>query len=235
MKKILLSLFLAATSLAANAQYKIDKDTFKQYYTGPGMAIEPKGGPLNNTSSNITVFWNVTDSKFDEGWQFDGFCDNIDCYTSSDEGLLKGTNIYRNPLGPGEELYGKAIFIADAAAVNTSAYITINYAAGSLSNKVTYIGYKNAVGITSVKSSVEDVILYPNPASDYIDVKFSPAHDVKSIAIYNLIGKPVGIYRATDKYSARCTFPADMPSGIYLMRVVDSKGAVIATKKITKQ
>ena len=79
-----------------------------------------------------------------------------------------------------------------------------------------------------------DVVLFPNPAVDELNVLYDPNADVKSIAIYNLIGKQMMVNKTSGTGSANLNIES-LPGGIYYVWLMNSLGDVVATKKFTKQ
>ncbi len=212
-------------------------DTVKVLYTTPGD-ITVTDQVTNNNTYGTKVRWVVTAYYADPNWAFGGFCDNHSCYGA-------GTNPLSPALsGTSDLIAGKtsgdahAFFNGDLAAKNTKAYITVSFtdtAFGGSNITATYYAYKDATGIITVTKTDDNISIYPNPAQGYIDVRYSSNDDVKNIAIYNLIGKLVSVYKVSSNTSAHCEFNDDMPSGIYLARITDSRGNVIATRKFTRQ
>lgn len=225
-------------ALGANAQsFSLDKDTSKGFYVFGAGDIEPKIRIVS--TSRIQVNWKFTNFHLDPAWTLTSFCDNLGCYDQAlqpnmTNGLKTFTSDYISTSSD-TITYFKMAFNADAAANNTKSYGTVELSEGSTKKVGTFVAYKNPTGIFTSILQDNDIAIYPNPAQNYIDVVYSPSSDVKTIAIYNLIGKAVSVYKVTDKNSARCEFNAEMPSGIYVVRVADSKGSVIATRKITRQ
>lgn len=229
-KLIVTALVVLVGSFGANAQtFSLDKDSSKMWWKSPGaMDIHIKA--KNETASPITMTWKFIDHHTDADWVFLGGCDNVGCYIYS-----TGINT-TDAVAPGKDCDLKFSFNGDAGIFDSKSYSTIEITSGTTVKNATFIAYKTkAVGIVSTILQDNDIAIYPNPAQNYIDVVYSPSSDVKTIAIYNLIGKAVSVFKVTDKNSARCEFNAEMPSGIYVVRVADSKGAVIATRKITRQ
>lgn len=243
MKKFTLIVAFLGLVAGAKAQtFSMDKDTSKGYWTSAGYDIEPHISFTNTGSSSQTFSWKMTNFFKDDKWIFNGACDNVLCYTESEPGLTDGkTTFVSKPVASGSTLDFKMIFNGNDAANSTKALGSIEIRVGSEfgggeTKKATFVAYKTPTGIKSalVKGN-DDIMIFPNPASSYIDVIYSPSSDVKTIAVYNLIGKVVNVYKVTDNSSARCEFSTDMPSGIYIVRMADSKGNVIATRKITHQ
>ncbi|MBL7713280.1 MAG: T9SS type A sorting domain-containing protein [Chitinophagaceae bacterium] len=239
MKKFTLIVAFLGLVMGAEAQsFNADKDTSKLGWIYPGYEIEPHISFTNTTSGSISLNWKLTNLYKDDKWLFNGACDNVLCYTEDVPGLIDGKGTFTaNPIAAGEKLDFKMIFNGNDAVTGTKALGTIEmWVTGETPKKATFLATKGTTGIkTVVLKGNDDIVIFPNPASSYIDVIYNPASDVKTIAIYNLIGKAVNVYKVTDKSSARCEFSADMPSGIYIVRVADSKGNIIATRKITHQ
>lgn len=78
------------------------------------------------------------------------------------------------------------------------------------------------------------VTIYPNPARSELNVIFDSKLDIRTIAVYNLIGKVVSVFKVTSGTSARLDID-NIPSGIYFIRLTDSQGKVAATCKFTRQ
>jgi hypothetical protein len=97
----------------------------------------------------------------------------------------------------------------------------------------TFMITRSTVGIAPVKVS-SDVTIYPNPATNALNVVYDNVADVKNIAIYSIIGKQMNMYRVTDNNSASLNLE-NIPSGIYFIRLLNSHGDVVATRKFTRQ
>lgn len=242
MKKFTLIAAVLISSFAATAQsFTTDKDTSKTAWLPGGYPVEVNVNAMNTGSSPVSITWKVVDFQKGPKWTFEGLCDNNLCQydPNGTSGLTNGTLSYTTvpfPNASSTKANFKCDWGADTADFGTKSSITIEMTSGSTVKYATFIGYKGTLGSVNTTVKIDnDVAIFPNPSSSYIDVRYSASSDVKSITIYNLIGKVVNVYKVTDKNSARCEFNADMPSGIYFVRIADSKGNVIATRKITHQ
>ncbi len=93
---------------------------------------------------------------------------------------------------------------------------------------------KASTGIMNFNSA-DDIILYPNPAREAVNVIFDEKFNVRTIAVYNLIGKLMGpIYKPASNNSAKIDL-SDMPTGIYFLRLMDAQGHFVATRRFTRQ
>jgi hypothetical protein len=128
-----------------------------------------------------------------------------------------------------------AIFNGDNAPNGSSAWITIHAedTINSFPKNLTFVATKGALGVVNIKRFDDEVVLYPNPAKGSVNVVFDPSMGVKNIAIYNLIGKAVSVYKVTGN-SAKLDL-TDVPSGIYFLRLSNTQGKIVATRKFTRQ
>jgi hypothetical protein len=76
--------------------------------------------------------------------------------------------------------------------------------------------------------------LYPNPAHNEVNLVYNTTADIKNIAVYNIIGKVIAVYKVTENNSANLNLE-NLPSGIYFARLINSQGNVVVTRKFTKQ
>ncbi len=89
--------------------------------------------------------------------------------------------------------------------------------------------------VSALLSRVADeIVIYPNPAHDEVNIVYGADAGVKTIAIYNLIGKVVSVFKPIDNSSANLSID-NLPMGIYFVRLVNAQGAVVAARKFTRQ
>ena len=84
-----------------------------------------------------------------------------------------------------------------------------------------------------VVTNDDDITIYPNPAREELNVVYSNTADVKNIAVYNIIGKVMNVYRVSGN-SANLNL-RNVPAGIYFVRLLNANGGVVATRKFTRQ
>lgn len=237
MKKYILS-FLAAITLAlpafAQSWTTQHGDTVSAQYTTPGdISVE---NLVKSVSGTIYLKWKIADRNFPANWSLTGFCDNNTCYNVTvTPGLLNGS--YQLSSGYTNTQYGDfhAIFNGNNAAVGSQAWIKV-YAIDTEANyarNIVFIATKWATGITTVSKVDDGVTLYPNPAVNSVNVLFDAAQNIRNIAVYNLIGKAVKVFKVTGN-SAKLDIN-DIPSGIYFVRLINAQGQIVATRKFTHQ
>jgi Secretion system C-terminal sorting domain len=112
--------------------------------------------------------------------------------------------------------------------------VTVKISDVFTSHTVTFVVDKAPTGVVTISRSGDDITLYPNPASNEVNLVYNADADVKTISIYNIIGKAIAVYKTTVPGSANLNIE-NIPSGIYFVRLVDSDGTVVGIRKFTKQ
>jgi hypothetical protein len=249
MKKILLTIvgFLSLLSPAlvnAQATFTVQADTVNvSFVNGGGLSPNDL---ITNTSATggLTLRWRVTACNFPSEWLTSaafGICDNQTCYyNNGDTALWNGTT------HAGETKISNPYPYNTVGSFNLSLnlpntvssgiyYVTINILdPGSLySRNVTFMLNNTVTAVSNVTNSLENILLYPNPASNEVNVVYNTSSDVQSIAVYNIIGKVMRVYKGTGN-SATLDLE-NIPSGIYFVRLMNLNGDPIATRKFTKQ
>ena len=92
---------------------------------------------------------------------------------------------------------------------------------------ITFPGNTMILGVESVESD-NDVMIYPNPATDIINVK---GDDIQYVEIYNTVGSRVISKNVIDSESINI---ANLTSGIYFVRIVDKQGNTSTTKIVKR-
>ncbi len=235
-KYILLSLLCVLFSLG-----KLSAQSFSTQYdtvavTASGY-IDIYNNITNTTSDTISVTWKVINETLPQSWEDDaqfGICDNVVCYPKS---ILTGTIQTTDTISAGKLcLFKMQLDVSPASVVTTGAtpyYVTTELTHGSTIDTVTFAINKWGTNIGKVNNTQDDVILYPNPAGKELNISYSADMNVKSIAVYNLVGKQMSGYRVGSN-SARINIEK-IPSGIYFVRLTDNTGRVVATRRFTHQ
>jgi hypothetical protein len=234
MKKTLLGVvtFMSLSLLSLGQTFSTQYPDTASAASNSASNIEVYNIITNTSSSDINIRWKVLGSNISSGWNLEGFCDNKTCYTT----LAGVENEVSNPYVAGMQGDCHAIFGAANAPVNSSAWIRVSATdtANSSSTKtLTFIAYKFATNVVGVTKSDDEVVLYPNPARSHVNLIFSASLGVKNIAIYNMIGKMVDVYRVNGN-SAKLELN-EVPAGIYFVRLMNAQGQIVATRKFTHQ
>lgn len=232
MKKVVLFTLVTIglmTSQVFAQTYSVAHDSVQSYSSG---AVDVHNTITNTSSGQVTISWKVVGSDLSSGWIVTGICDNQLCYP--DNILTNNATQNANPINASEDLDLKVQFDGTNAMTSTSSWVSLKVwdKANPLSNTtITYIVNRVATGISTVTKIDDNILVYPNPASDYLNIRFDQNNGVKNIAVYNLIGRAVSVHKVTGN-SAQLNV-SNIPSGIYFVKLLDAQGRVIATRKFT--
>ena len=97
--------------------------------------------------------------------------------------------------------------------------------AGSFPKVVTFIISKECLAVPAIHTSNAEVSLYPNPATTDVNLVFDGFNDIKNIAVYNVIGKMMSIYKVEGN-SANLAVE-NLPEGVYFSRLINADGNVV--------
>ena len=205
----------------------------------------------NISANNIKISWRVTASNFPADWLTDSalsICDNYLCRANSSGQLWTGTSgmPYASPnyyySNTAHDSVGDFHMLLDLTNVTTTGahYLTVTITdvtvagVGNYSTTTTFVINKIPEAVTNVNNPENNINLYPNPAHNEVNLVYNASADIKSIAVYNIIGKIMAVYKATDNSGANLNLE-NLPSGIYFVRLINSHGDVVVTRKFTKQ
>ena len=232
----LLTLVLLLTAGKMSAQsFTMAKDTVT---VAAYSYIDVYNNITNTTSDTIRLTWKIIYNNLPQSWKdyaAFGLCDNVTCY---DKGILSGTTLTTDTIGAGKNgLFKLQINVGPATVTPTGVnpvYITAELSHGTTKDTVTFAVHKwSNTNVPKMNNAKDDVVIYPNPANNELNITFNKDSDIKTIAIYNLLGKQVSTFRTTGN-SARLDIEK-IPSGIYFVRLIDNAGHVVSTRRFTHQ
>lgn len=217
-------------------------DTATQMWDGMSTELPVYNRIKSNSSTPVTLRWRITSHYFAPGWTWDGLCDNFNCYDDNGNPTVLGggtfeTQAYTNAGYQGSANDFHTIFASLPAAANNSASwvrVVVKDKADTVGSQrtLTFIGMKTTTKVSNMVSD-DEVVVYPNPARDAVNVIFGENAGVRAVGVYNLIGKAVKMYR-TSGNSAKIELN-EVPAGLYLLRLMNGDGQVIATRKFNHQ
>lgn len=224
--------FLFIANTASAQSFTMQKDTASSAASG---YADIYNNLTNTTSDTISVRWRIIAETLPQSWKDHGafgLCDNVTCYPTS---ILSGTLQVTDTIGAGKLMPLKMQFDASSSSVTPGGpyFIVTELSHGSTTDTVTFEVSKWATNVTKINNGKDEVTLYPNPARDEVNITFGKELGVKTIAIYNLVGKQMSAYR-TNNNSAKLDIDK-IPSGIYFVRLMDNTGRVVATRRFTHQ
>ena len=251
MRKILLFIvcacgLLSSIDVKAQATFTTQADTVYMSIT-TGATVPDY--ITNITSSALNLKWRVSATNFPSDWTDSaalGICDNSLCRQNGTSGQLwngtsgtafsatYGANSTDDSMGD----FHLALNFASATSTG-SHYLNVfvqdvTSGIGGYSKTMTFIINKIPAAVTNINNPENNIVLYPNTAHDEVNVVYDQGADVKNIAVYNIIGKVLAVYKVTNNTSANLNLE-NIPSGIYFVRRINSPGDVVVTRKFTKQ
>ena len=203
----------------------------------------------NLTSGTLTIKWRVNGTNFPSDWLDSaalGICDDQYCRQNGSGQLWNGSlgtaftaPYYANGTHDSVGDFHMQLNLSGATTtgtyyLNVSMQDITNGPVGSEIKNTTFVVSKFPTAINNINSQEYNVVLYPNPAHDEVNVVYDANADIKNIAVYNIIGKMLTVYKVTNNTSANLNLE-NIPSGIYFVRLFNSHGNVIDTRKFTKQ
>ena len=239
MKRLILGLFtiasIAVSPLASAQNLSFEKgDSVSAVYTSGLLTLH--NDIVNSGSVGMKVIWRVTNHDFPISWAGTnlGICDNETCYSNANDYLTNSnsnTSLFYAPMDTG--LFDMQIDLTSATPGSHYMFVNAKDSANTSDQKnMKFIITKFTTGVVTVTRTEDNVVLYPNPVNDELNVLFNDL-DVKNIAVYNVIGKTMLVYKVSGN-SAKMDIDK-LPNGVYFVRLSDATGQVVATKRFTKQ
>ncbi len=91
--------------------------------------------------------------------------------------------------------------------------------------------FAQKAGSAVVSSEKVEIVIYPNPAVDFIALEHNN-EEIKKLEIRNIVGAKLAEFevRSEARYDL-----SGLARGLYLVQVLDEKDQLIATRRIKKQ
>jgi Secretion system C-terminal sorting domain len=235
---ILLGLVLFSTAEKAYSQaFTVAQDTV--WFAQPTVLTTIHDNLTVTGSSPLTIKWQIdtANSDFPYDWMYNAsggtsFCDNAGCYSSSID--TAGTMITSSYSSSATDFHMN-IDLASATTTSGSYHMTVKFSTFGVipptTATETFISYPPTM-VPMVKSA-DEVMVYPNPATTSVNVVYDGGLDIRNVAIYNIIGKMMSIYKVSGNSANLNT--ENLSSGIYFIRLINSHGDVVQTRKFTRQ
>lgn len=243
MRKLLLFVLSLTLSIASQAQSFVPEsgtsDTVTATYTS-GTEISLYNRIKSTSATPVSLKWRVMSIDFGTGWDADssGICDNYSCrYNLNDlytNGTIERSDPYTTTKGDFHVLFAVSNTTTPPAGSKAVVTVRLTDSAANYTRTLTFIVTKSTVGVGQVNNGNDNISVFPNPARDYVNVLFNKQDKVRTIAVYNLIGKTLRVFVPTDDNSAKLDLD-NIPSGVYFLRLMNEAGMVIATRRFTRQ
>jgi hypothetical protein len=213
----------------AKAQFTLSCDGTNDSMIVVSSNSTPFNCTVTNTHSDSEIInWHVDMSKsmLPTGWAA-SCCDNKSCYA------FDGTIHASAKIASGST--GVWATTIDPTGGGIGSGWVVQYMADNFGQTTKYwvsMLTKNTTGISTVNHLDDNVVVFPNPARNEVNVIFNENLDIHTVAICNLIGKAVSVFKTTGN-SAKLTID-NIPSGIYFIRLMDANNNVVTTRKFTR-
>lgn len=226
MKK-LFTLFLAFSTIAGYAQQLIlEEDT--SYASGsPNFIIECDNSVQNLSANSVNLKWTRTELMMPSGWASQ-VCDKNNCYNPpvsiqsfvlapNETGALKVKFV---PNGPGTSMVKLDVNATDNSGLNTTAY---------------FVAMANSTGIKT--QEIRDLLMYPTPVRENMQVVFKPTMKPLRIDIFNVLGQKVKTFPVQlEPNNFRMELQlSDLDKGMYFLRLYQAGSTQVITKQFTKE
>jgi len=90
--------------------------------------------------------------------------------------------------------------------------------------------FHQAKPITYSDDDTPKIKIYPNPATDYIEL--SANNKVAKVVIFNLVGREMKRFNA---YNGQKYYIGDLERGLYLVQLLDRENQTIITQRVSKR
>jgi hypothetical protein len=250
-------------STGVSAQYfnmSPANDTISVNTTGQGTYNSGEGSysntidlnfHINNTSDSSLIFkWQLLSDSTEHpaGWLLTGICDNVVCRSPYSEFYyhIEQTSF---PILPGETNANKTLLEARIYApvgsangigvfrVKVRAFYSsdVSFANPLQTKTVVFIVKKNVTGIATIPVDDKRVFLYPNPATNALQVYTDKTLNTQNISIININGAQ-SIVSTVEKGKETTNININsLAAGMYTVRIDDANGNMITTRKFVKK
>lgn len=186
--------------------------------------ISPQVALENHSRSPVRLAWRIENVDMPSNWER-SFCD-VDCHTAIESSGFfmlptQGTDLRLNFRPNGKPGFGRieVVIYEPQDSTRTAVRLIFNASAQRL------------VTTRSLANTSAAVMIYPNPATEYIRIDDTQGQ-VSRLDIFNLLGKKVTSYEVqgeNEKYNV-----SRLQKGVYLVRLIDGNGKVLRTQRINK-
>lgn len=194
------------------------------------------GTLFNNSPDTVNATWLRVVNDIPDDWEGSLVCDNNACYTPNTSAAPPSVP-FRIP-GSGQsnfDVHFKASDVAGNGTVVMKAWV-IGDSANTVVTGVYKVTAQHPVGVED-KVQNENLLVYPNPAKDYVMIRNLPLNEVSTVEVYNLLGRKLLAF-SQPPMATEVAHKFDLTSlakGIYMIRVFDGDMNVIFTKSLSKE
>lgn len=234
MKTLFQLIFGVFMVTSLNAQLSLNKDTFAINGFADQTEIVAYGTISNGGNDSVDVVW-LRMENLPNAWGGTAVCDGNQCYQPH---IGSSPVSFRIP-GNGQSNLDVHFYPEDVP--GNGEVILKAWVVGDSANTVVTGVYKAAaqdpVSSTGLAAK-EDILIYPNPAKDFVMIKNLPAHAISTVEVHNIFGRKMLSFSQPPSANESTAHKFDLSTlakGIYMIRVYDGEMNVIYTKSLSKE
>lgn len=222
MKRNLLSLILILALGVTYAQYNLDPVPSSVTFTSGEFDVHADASFTYSGSSPITLSWNIIELNVAKEWNI-YTCLGEACYPP---GVFEGTVA----MNPGDIFPVQAHIMPSGVCQNGDYKITFTDPSnGAVVASGNFLFECSTSSVFPSGNATKKGSIYPNPATTWFSIESVP--NARRIELYNIIGKQIAQfeYQNEGRYDI-----GNLAGGLYLVRVLDSRGQQLTTKRLSK-
>lgn len=193
------------------------------------FAIDWKYIDRDNTVDTSNEF-TITDA-----WFVTGICDNINCRAEFGEWYW-GAIETSAPFGPGEQMLIEIDIYAPKTSKDTTRTFKVELKSPNQTDTAIFVLTKvQGLGVSVFAVNDKKVSVFPNPLTPgaKLNVFVNESLNAKTIEVYNVIGQKqlsVPVNKETESIDVN-----RLAKGLYIVKVADEQGRILASRKFSKQ
>lgn len=241
MKHILLSFLsflVLSVKICAQSPVQIEPVEYKAAF-----AVDLQQTPLlqdptvvltNNSDSTLSLRWELFNLDKPSAWESQ-VCDPNECYLPIVRSNIDADLGINAPVVlPPDSSIKISIYIMPNETIGTGKFaldFSLASDPGTVIDMATFeVEITSSVVNTYESIRQKDIRVYPNPATDYFELTNSEAID--RVVVFNLVGRKVAMFLA---YPGKQFDIASLPSGTYMVALVNEKIGTIRTMRLVKR
>lgn len=229
MRKPILSILISFFTLGLMAQTMVSVSPNPKFEEGLATTtvIAADVTVKNESDQELTLLWRRVIIQTPQGW-LTQICDKRLCYLPE---VSQCPEEYPNVLAPGEEIEMRVDVLPQGVVGEGEIHVELFESSNPDEILATIVTHFTTTS-TSVAETFgkADLKLYPNPTSDYF--RLNNTSSVSKLQIYNIVGNAVREFYVSGNES----YPvADLPQGMYLVRMYDKNNQVLKTVRLSKR
>jgi hypothetical protein len=246
-KKLLLTATLFAVSFTVvNAQdFVLKADTMTKNTTGVTTitnvcetdAVIFYNYVYNNTTATLPAFhWQIIQKSLPFGWYVCQFCDNNLCRTGTSPEIANNQEVIASEIEVGDSTAQlEPAITVPADADNGVGILRVRVWTANTTDTATYIINKTPTGISKIAVNDTRVNIYPNPANNSVLIYAEKSLNPANVSVISISGQTV--YNTAFNVSKEVSDIniSALSKGTYMVRLTDTKGQLITSRKFIKE